>query len=191
MLFESKVKHVSLKYAYFEWSLAQLLFSLHLFSMLTMLMPTLLPVLNSPVLFAQISILDLQTGPFSCQPVQRLPDVGQLLLVQPAHIPHLPAFRFILLLQLDQHGGAFALQLLNPLDVVGQAVVEVSELVFLLDAGQAGRAGAGCGQAGGCAAAGGRAAGAAAGGGGGGGGGGHDCGGLDGPSQGPQVIQTV
>lgn len=136
-----------------------------------------------PVLLAEISTVDLQAGPLSGQAVQGLPDIGQLLLVQPPHVAHLPAFRVILFFQLKQYGRPFTLQLLNPLDVVGEAVVEVSEVIFLLNAGQAGRAGAGCGQAGGgYAAAGGAAhgaAGAAAGGGGSGGRGsrGHDDGG--------------
>lgn len=132
------------------------------------------PGLKFPVLLAQVSIVDLQPGPLPGQAVQRLPNVGQLLLVQPPHVAHLPAFRLFFFLQLNQDGGPFAFQLLDPLDVVGEAVVEVSELIFLLDTGAAGRAGAGCGEAGGGgAAAAGGAAGAAAGGGGGGGGGGH------------------
>lgn len=60
----------------------------------------------------------------------------------------------------------------------------MSELIFLLDARPAGRAGAGPGQAGGCAAAGCGAAAAAAGGCGGGGGRGHDGGGQDSCGQG-------
>ena len=135
---------------------------------------TSLPGLKFPVVLAQVPVVDLQTGPLPGQAVQRASDIRQLLLVKPPHVAHLPSCRLVLLLQLTQHGGALALQLLDPLDVVGEAVVELSKLIFLVDAGPAGRADAGGGQAGGRAAAGCVAAGAAAGGEGDGGGRGHD-----------------
>lgn len=120
-------------------------------------------------------IVYLQTGPLSSQLVQGLSDIGQLLLVQPPHITHLPGFRLILLFELNQQGRPFTFQLLDPLDVVGEAVVEVSELIFSLYAELAGGAGAGHS----CAVAAGGAAGAAARAGGRGGGRSHDRGGLE------------
>lgn len=137
------------------------------------------------MLLAQIPVVDLQLGPLLGKAVQGLPDVGQLLLVQPPHA----APGLLLLLQLQQHVGAFTLQLLHPLDVVGEAVVEAPELVLLLQPGQAGRAGTGGGQAGRRAASpAGGAAGSATGGGGGrrggGGRGGTDGRGHDGGARG-------
>lgn len=67
---------------------------------------------------------------------------------------------------------------MDPLDVVGEPIVEVSELIFFLDARLASRAGTACGKAG-CAATADRPAGAAAWPSRGGGGRSHDGGGLD------------
>lgn len=147
--------------------------------MMSVIFPSPLPGLKFSVLLAEISIVDLQTGPLSSQLVQGLSDIGQLLLVQPPYVAHLPAFRLILFFQLNQYGRPFTFQLLDPLNVVGKAVVEMSELVFLLDAGLARRASARCVQAGGYAAAACGAAGAAARTGRGGGGRGHDGDELD------------
>lgn len=119
------------------------------------------PALKFLELLLQVPVLDLQAGPLRRQRVQTAADVGQLLVVQAPHGGRLPRRGLLLLPQLQQHDGLVALQVLDPLDVVGQAVVQVPQLLLLLHAGRA------AGAAGAAAAA------AAAAGGGRGGGGGH------------------
>lgn len=111
---------------------------------------TALPGLKFPVLVAETSIVDLQPGPLPGQAVQGLPNIGQFLLVQPPHVAHLPAFGFLLLLELHQQERPLTFQVLDALDVVGEAVVEVPQVTLLLDAGQtSGAGGAAAGAAGG------------------------------------------
>lgn len=100
------------------------------------------PDLNLLDLIAQVPAVDLQPGLLSCHFIKQAPDVGQLLLIQAPHFAHHPALRLVFLLQLQQHGRAFALQLLDPLDVIGQAVVEVPEIIFLLVPAAGGATGA-------------------------------------------------
>jgi len=97
------------------------------------------------MLFLQGAVLHLPAGPLVGQVVQGLAHVGQLHVVQPPDVAHLPARRVLLLLQQEHHGGALALQLLHTVDVVGEAVVEVSEVILLLQAGDACGAGGGAG----------------------------------------------
>ncbi len=95
------------------------------------------------MLLLELRQLDLKPCALVRGGVQRLARVRELGLVQAAHAPDLPARVLLLLLQQQLHGALVVLQLPHPLDVVGQAVVELLQVLFLLQTRYTRRADAG------------------------------------------------
>lgn len=84
--------------------------------------------------------LDLQPGPLLGRIIQTPPGVGQLGLIQGFESGHLPAPDLLLLVDLQVEDAVLGLQAPDLVDVGGQAVVELPELLLLLQSGDPGRA---------------------------------------------------
>lgn len=93
-----------------------------------------------PVLLADLAQLHLQRGPLDSDVVQRTAGVGQLRLVAEPQAAQLPAATR---LQVDQpllQHRLVGLQRPHPLDVGGQAVIELPQLLLLLQPAEPRRA---------------------------------------------------
>lgn len=87
-----------------------------------------------------LSQLDLQPGPLLGGVIQTPSGIGKLGLVQGFQSGYLPAPHVFFLANLQVEHAVFGLQTADFVDVHGQAVVEVPELLFLLQSGDPGRA---------------------------------------------------
>lgn len=84
------------------------------------------------------SQLDLEPGPLFGGVVQAPPRVGQLRLIQGFQRGYLPALIFFPLVNLQVKHFVFGLQTADLVDVDGQAIVEVAELLLFLQSGYPG-----------------------------------------------------
>lgn len=87
------------------------------------------------MLGSEFSQLDLQPGPLFSRVVQRAPRVRQLILIERLEAGQLPASHLLLLRNLQVKNAVLRLETPDFVDVNGEAVVEVAELLFLLQPG--------------------------------------------------------
>lgn len=87
------------------------------------------------MLGSELAQLDLQPGPLFSRIVQRAPRVRQLGLIQRFKAGQLPAPHLFLFGNLQVKNAVFWLETPDFVDVNGQAVVEVAQLLFLLQPG--------------------------------------------------------
>lgn len=105
------------------------------------------PDVQLPVLLANLAQLHLQRGPLDGDVVQRPAGVGQLRLVAEPQAAHLPVAARLVLAQPLLQQRLVGLQRPHPLDVGGQAVIELPQLLLLLQPAQPRRAQRGLGGA--------------------------------------------
>lgn len=104
------------------------------------LLTVIIPGHELAVVFTQLAVLYLKPGSLIRRVIQSFSGVGQLRFIQQAHVLQLPGGGLLLLLQEEPQGGFLTLELAHALDVVGEAVIELSQVLLLLQAAQAGRA---------------------------------------------------